>query len=280
MVVVVVVVRVVVVVLSAGSAGSAVVVVVVVVVGALVAVVVVVGIAVVVVVAVAAMVVVVVVGIVVLVGMAVVVVVVVVVGAEIAVVVVVVVGIVVVVLGMMVVVVDVAGVLGVGEMSNRASPGPLLFLKCTTTVCFPAVSRGVAHTSIVGLVPHFSRIWRPSTQIRIESSLLVVNRVTPAAKVNSAVHEALKLVDVLRPGGVKPGVYLSSRLGSQTVVTGGPVTVVVLKNCTSHAPGLQEITAAPPSTSGIGVGIGALTGPVANAGVKASAARDEPLFGR
>ena len=70
-------------------------------------------------------------------------------------------------------------------------------------MCIPAVSLGVAHTSMVELCPHFSRIWRPSTQIRIESSLLVVNRVTPAAKTNWRVHDALKLVNVLMPGGVE-----------------------------------------------------------------------------
>ena len=59
----------------------------------------------------------------------------------------------------------------------------------------------MAHTSTVELCPHFSRIWRPSTQIRIESSLFVVKRVTPAAKTNSPVHDALKLVNEFRPGG-------------------------------------------------------------------------------
>ena len=133
---------------------------------------------------------------------------------------------------------------------------------------------------MVGLVPHFSRIWRPSTQIRIESSLFVVNRVTPTAKMNSAVHDALKLVNVVIPGGVDGPLYRSSSVGSQTVETGEPVTVVVPKNCTSHSPGLHEMLAAAPADSGTGDGMGALTGPVANAGVKASAARDDPLFGR
>ncbi len=63
------------------------------------------------------------------------------------------------------------------------------------------MSLGVAHTSMVGLSPHFSRIWRPSTQMRIESSLFVVKRVTPAAKMNSPVHDALKLVNEFMPGG-------------------------------------------------------------------------------
>ncbi len=59
-----------------------------------------------------------------------------------------------------------------------------------------------------------------------------------------------------------------------------PVTVVLLKNCTSHSPGLHEMVAAPPAESGAGDGIGALTGPLAKAGVNASAARDDPFFGR
>ena len=62
--------------------------------------------------------------------------------------------------------------------------------------------------------------------------------------------------------------------------TGAPVTVVVAKNCTSHSPGLHEIVAASPPDSGTGVGIGALTGPLAKAGVNATAARDVPFFGR
>lgn len=62
--------------------------------------------------------------------------------------------------------------------------------------------------------------------------------------------------------------------------TGVPVTVVLLKNCTSHSPGLHEMVAGPPPESGTGDGIGALTGPLAKAGVNASAACDDPLFGR
>ena len=194
--------------------------------------------------------------------------------------------VVVVAVGIVIVVVVVGGVvvvvgeLGVGEISSRASPCPLLFLKCTTTVCFPALSLGVAQTSMVGLVPHFSRIWRPSTHIRIESSLFVVNRVTPAAKVNSAVHDALKLVNVVMAGGVELALYRSSKIGSQTVDTGEPVNDVLLKNCTSHSPGLHETMAATAAGSGTGDGIGALAGPLAKAGVNARAARADPLFGR
>ena len=62
--------------------------------------------------------------------------------------------------------------------------------------------------------------------------------------------------------------------------TGTPLTVVVSKNCTSHSPGLHEMLAVPPADRGTGDGIGALTGPLAKAGVNAIAARDVPLFGR